>query len=75
MERILVVRQKGKVVGFCIYGGYEGVPERFGPFGVALDQHGKKLGKILLNLCLQQIKAESLHGAWFLWIGEKTSAG
>ncbi|PAV30974.1 GNAT family N-acetyltransferase [Virgibacillus profundi] len=75
MERILVARHDEKVVGFCIYGGYEGVPERFGPFGVAPEQQGKKLGKILLNVCLQQMKAEGLHGAWFLWTGEKTSAG
>ncbi|GGA66690.1 GNAT family N-acetyltransferase [Ornithinibacillus halotolerans] len=75
MERILVARQEEQVVGFCIYGGYEGVPDRFGPFGVDPEQQGKKLGKILLNLCLHQMKAESLHGAWFLWTGEKTSAG
>ncbi|MFD2044910.1 GNAT family N-acetyltransferase [Ornithinibacillus salinisoli] len=75
MERILVARQESKVVGFCIFGGYEGVPDRFGPFGVDPEQQGKKLGKILLNLCLQQMKAESLHGAWFLWTGEKTAAG
>lgn len=75
MERILVARQKENVVGFCIYGGYEGVPERFGPFGVDPDQQGKGLGKLLLNQCLQRMKAEGLHGAWFLWTGEKTSAG
>ncbi|MBS4207912.1 GNAT family N-acetyltransferase [Bacillus sp. FJAT-50079] len=75
LERILVAREKENVVGFCIYGGYEGVPDRFGPFGVDPNQQGKGLGKILLNLCLQQMKAESLHGAWFLWTGEKTSAG
>lgn len=75
LERILVAKQGKKIVGFCIYGGYEGIPDRFGPFGVDPEQQGKKLGKILLNLCLQQMKAESLHGAWFLWTGEKTSAG
>lgn len=75
MEQILVARQKDKVVGFCIYGGYEGVPDRFGPFGVDPNQQGKGLGKILLHLCLHQMKAESLHGAWFLWTGDKTSAG
>lgn len=75
LERILVAKQGKKIVGFCIYGGYEGIPDRFGPFGVDPEQQGKKLGKILLNLCLHQMKAESLHGAWFLWTGEKTSAG
>ncbi|MEH7222299.1 GNAT family N-acetyltransferase [Bacillus sp. JJ1566] len=75
MERILVARQDDKIVGFCIYGGYEQVPDRFGPFGVDPEQQGKGLGKILLHLCLQNMKSESLHGAWFLWTGEKTSAG
>lgn len=75
MERILVARHDNKVVGFCIYGGYEGVPERFGPFGVDSDQQGKGLGKLLLNECLHLMKAEGLHGAWFLWTGEETSAG
>ncbi len=75
MDRILVARQDDKVVGFCIYGGYEQVPDRFGPFGVDPEQQGKGLGKILLHLCLQNMKSESLHGAWFLWTGEKTSAG
>ncbi|MFD1735445.1 GNAT family N-acetyltransferase [Bacillus salitolerans] len=75
LERILVAREKDKVVGFCIYGGYEGVPDRFGPFGVDPGQQGKGLGKILLNECLHHMRAEGLHGAWFLWTGEKTSAG
>lgn len=75
MERIFVARQEGEVVGFCIFGGYEGVPDRFGPFGVDPNQQGKKLGEILLNLCLQQMKAEGLHGAWFLWTGETSPAG
>lgn len=75
LERILVAREGERVVGFCIYGGYEGIPDRFGPFGVDPEQQGKGLGKILLNECLQNMRSEGLHGAWFLWTGEKTSAG
>ncbi|KAF0818617.1 Acetyltransferase [Bacillus sp. ZZV12-4809] len=75
LERILVAREGNKVVGFCIYGGYEGIPDRFGPFGVDPEQQGKGLGKILLNECLHKMRSEGLHGAWFLWTGEKTSAG
>ncbi|WLD93817.1 GNAT family N-acetyltransferase [Alkalihalobacillus sp. AL-G] len=75
LHRILIAREGSKLVGFCIYGGYEGVPDRFGPFGVDPDQQGKGLGKILLNECLRYMRAEGLHGAWFLWTGEKTSAG
>ncbi|MCR2821245.1 GNAT family N-acetyltransferase [Lederbergia panacisoli] len=75
MERIFVARDGEKMVGFCIYGGYEGIPERFGPFGVDPEQQGKGLGKILLHEALQSMRSEGLHGAWFLWTGEKTSAG
>ncbi|WP_010277981.1 GNAT family N-acetyltransferase [Paenibacillus senegalensis] len=75
LERILVAREGKKLVGFCMYGGYEGIPDRFGPFGVDPDQQGKGLGKILLNECLQRMRAEGLHSAWFLWTGEQTPAG
>ncbi len=75
MNQLFIARKKEELVGFCLYGGYEGVLERFGPFGVSPDQQGMGLGKILLNDCLQAMRAESLHGAWFLWTGEKTSAG
>lgn len=75
LHNIFIAREKGNLVGFCLYGGYERVPERFGPFGVAPEQQGKGIGKILLNLCLQQMRAEGLHNVWFLWTGEKTPAG
>ncbi len=75
LERIMVAREHDKLVGFCLYGGYEGIPERFGPFGVDPEQQGKGLGKLLLHLCLENMRAEGLHGAWFLWTGEKTAAG
>ncbi|WP_462410684.1 GNAT family N-acetyltransferase [Neobacillus sp. Marseille-QA0830] len=75
LHRILVARNDQKLVGFCIYGGYEGIPDRFGPFGVDPEEQGKGLGKILLNECLKNMRAEGLHGAWFLWTGEKSSAG
>ncbi|WP_054706069.1 GNAT family N-acetyltransferase [Bacillus sp. JCM 19041] len=75
IERILIVRKAAKIVGFCMYGGYEGIPERFGPFGVNKVEQGKGLGKILLNDCLWKMKQEGLHGAWFLWTGEQSPAG
>ncbi|WP_157052470.1 GNAT family N-acetyltransferase [Ornithinibacillus contaminans] len=75
LERILIARHQEKLVGFCLYGGYEGVGERFGPFGVDPEQQGKGLGKLLLHECLFRMKAEGLHNAWFLWTGEKSAAG
>jgi len=75
LEQILVAREKGELVGFCMNGGYEGIRERFGPFGVHPNQRGKGLGKILLHECLANMRAHALHGAWFLWTGEQSPAG
>jgi mycothiol synthase len=75
LSQILVARQNGQLIGFCLHGGYEGVRERFGPFGVDPGQRGKGIGKILLHECLRLMRAQGLHGAWFLWTGEQTPAG
>lgn len=76
LTQILVARDKEQVlVGFCLYGGYEGVRERFGPFGVDPKRQGTGLGKILLYDCLAAKRAEGLHGSWFLWTGETSPAG
>ncbi|HHY10340.1 MAG TPA: GNAT family N-acetyltransferase, partial [Firmicutes bacterium] len=76
MAWIFVARDEmGRIVGFCLHGAYEGIPERFGPFGVGPDQRGQGLGKILLNICLAAMRAQGLHGAWFLWTGETSPAG
>ncbi len=75
MSNVLIARRGGEVVGFCIYGGYDGVGERFGPFGVAESLRGTGLGKVLLYRCLEQMRQEGLHTAWFLWTGEKEAAG
>lgn len=66
---------EGRVVGFALFGGYDGILERFGPFGVDPSQRGKGLGKILLYRSLEAMRAKGAHGAWFLWTGEATAAG
>lgn len=75
LEQIMVARERGRLVGFCLFGGYEGVRERFGPFGVHPDQRGQGIGKILLHDALRSMRAHALHGAWFLWTGEQSPAG
>ena len=75
LNQILVSRHQGVMIGFCMHGGYEGVRERFGPFGVDPSQRGKGIGKILLHDCLQLMRAQGMHGAWFLWTGERSPAG
>ncbi len=75
-SQILIARDPHrKIVGFCLFGGYEGIRERFGPFGVDPSLQGTGLGKILLYDCLELMRAMSLHGAWFLWTGEASPAG
>ncbi|MCL6625099.1 MAG: GNAT family N-acetyltransferase [Alicyclobacillus shizuokensis] len=75
LEQILIARYGERVVGFCMYGAYDGVGERFGPFGVDPDLRGTGLGKVLLYKCLHVMRAAGLHNAWFLWTGEKSPAG
>jgi mycothiol synthase len=76
LSQIFITKDpQGKLVGFCLYGGYEGIRERFGPFGVDPSQQGTGLGKILLYDCLEAMRAVGLHGAWFLWTSTTSSAG
>ncbi|HEX7057054.1 MAG TPA: GNAT family N-acetyltransferase [Bacilli bacterium] len=76
MSQVMVAREKsGAVVGFCMFGAYEGIRERFGPFGVDPKLRGTGLGKILLYDCLAAMKAVGVHGSWFLWTGEESPAG
>lgn len=74
-RQILIARKQEQIVGFCLYGGYDGIGDRFGPFGVAQSLRGTGLGKVLLYRCLEQMRWDGLHGAWFLWTGEKEPAG
>ncbi|MEQ6359721.1 GNAT family N-acetyltransferase [Thermoanaerobacter thermohydrosulfuricus] len=75
LDQIFVTEKDGKIVGFCLYGGYDGIQERFGPFGVDPSMQGLGLGKILLNQCLFEMRAKGLHGVWFLWTSENDAAG
>ncbi|WAH37185.1 GNAT family N-acetyltransferase [Alicyclobacillus dauci] len=75
LNQILVAHKDGQIVAFCMYGAYDGVGERFGPFGVDDSLRGTGLGKVLLYKCLHDMKARGLHNAWFLWTGETSPAG
>lgn len=72
---LLAIDPANSVVGFAMFGGYDGIPERFGPFGVADSQRGKGLGKVLLYLTLDMMRRKGLHNSWFLWTGEQSPAG
>lgn len=76
LDRIVVVRDPaGRLVGWAMHGAYESVDERFGPFGVLEDRRGTGLGKVLLHLVLERMRAGGAHSAWFLWTGERSPAG
>ncbi|HET6855617.1 MAG TPA: GNAT family N-acetyltransferase [Streptomyces sp.] len=76
VERIVAVRApEGDLVGWAMHGAYDGIGERFGPFGVHARQRGSGLGQVLLHLTLGRMRASGLHGAWFLWTGEDSPAG
>ncbi|WP_329001725.1 GNAT family N-acetyltransferase [Kribbella sp. NBC_00709] len=81
LERIVVARRPGRtpsgraILGWAMHGTYEGVIDRFGPFGVLPSSRGTGLGKVLLHLTLERMVAAGAHSAWFLWTGEKSAAG
>jgi mycothiol synthase len=74
-ERTLLCIHEDEVVGYAQYGCYDHVPDRFGPFGVDDRLRGKGIGKVLLYLTLDNMRAKGYHDAWFLWTGEHTPAG
>jgi len=76
LDRIVVARDPvRRIVGWAQHATYEGVLERFGPFGVLPECRGTGLGKLLLHMTLTRMVAAGAHSAWFLWTGEKSAAG
>lgn len=76
LDRIVVAHGPDRtLLGWAMHGTYEGVPERFGPFGVLPASRGTGLGKVLLHLTLQRMTGLGAHSAWFLWTGEQSAAG
>ncbi|TJZ42809.1 GNAT family N-acetyltransferase [Streptomyces piniterrae] len=49
--------------------------ERFGPFGVREERRGTGLGRVLLHLTLERMRALGARRAWFLWTSERSPAG
>jgi GNAT superfamily N-acetyltransferase len=75
-ERIVTARDPGgRLVGWSMFGAYDNLVERFGPFGVLEECRGTGIGTVLLHLALEQMRARGAHGAWFLWTGEHSPAG
>lgn len=76
LERIITVRDPdGVMLGWAMFGTYENVLERFGPFGVVPESRGTGLGEVLLHLTLERMRALGAHSAWFLWTERTSAAG
>ena len=76
LERVITaVDPSGTTLGWAMHGTYEGVIERFGPFGVLPASRGTGLGEVLLHLTLERMKASGTHSAWFLWTEPDSPAG
>ncbi|WP_225825364.1 GNAT family N-acetyltransferase [Streptomyces naphthomycinicus] len=76
LDRIVVARApSGRLAGWAMHGAYGSADERFGPFGVVEEMRGTGLGKVLLHLVLERMRARGAHSAWFLWTGERSPAG
>lgn len=66
-ETVLVMKGKDKnIVGYC-QRAMDGNISRFGPFGVREDLRGKKLGVILFNEMLFDMKKRGINHVFFLW--------
>lgn len=75
LERIIIAKNPaGEVIGWAQHGTYEGVIERFGPFGVLPESRGTGLGRVILHLTLERMTALGAHSAWFLWADEGSAA-
>lgn len=75
LERIIIAKNPaGDVIGWAQHGTYEGVIERFGPFGVLPESRGTGLGRVILHLTLERMTALGAHSAWFLWADEGSAA-
>ncbi|WP_229882245.1 GNAT family N-acetyltransferase [Streptomyces alanosinicus] len=76
VDRIVIAQDpSGRLVGWAMHGAYESADERFGPFGVLEEMRGTGLGKILLHLVLERMRARGAHSAWFLWTTKQSPAG
>ena len=67
LGRVHIALCGDKVIGFNMYGDPDTSLNRYGPYGVAYDYRGKKIGKVLLEECLSHMKESGLNYAWMQW--------
>ena len=72
---LVAVRGQDEVLGWCQVGAYDGVQNRFGPFGVLPTMRGSGIGQVLLHRCLERMRHRGLQHVFFLWADTATAAG
>ncbi len=65
LRQVWIARESDAIVGYGMYGIYDGNLERFGPFGVRPDQRGRRIGKVLLHRVMAAMQAQGLRLVWF----------
>ncbi|GAA3763465.1 hypothetical protein GCM10022240_14790 [Microbacterium kribbense] len=74
-EHLMVAKDpSGRMIGWAMFGTYEAVIDRFGPFGVLPSSRGTGLGRLLLHLTLERMAAYNAQTAWFLWADDGSAA-
>jgi mycothiol synthase len=72
---LVAVRGRDEVLGWCQVGAYDGVQNRFGPFGVVPTMRGSGIGPVLLHRCLERMRQQGFQHVFFLWADTSTAAG
>lgn len=65
LHELLIARRGDTVLGYCQWDG-----EHFGPFGVAPDQRGQRIGAKLFVEAVRRIRAADGRSVWFNWADE-----
>lgn len=65
LDEILIATLNGRIVGYCQWEG-----EHFGPFGVAAESRGRRIGAKLFTEAVRRIRAADGRTVWFNWADE-----
>jgi mycothiol synthase len=66
LGEMLIALSGDKIVGYCQWSG-----EHFGPFGVAPNLRGQRIGAKLFTESVRRIRAADGRTVWFNWADEK----
>ena len=64
-DRVLIASSGGRIIGYCQWEG-----EHFGPFGVAAEARGQRVGAKLFVEAVKRIRSADGRTVWFNWADE-----